>query len=188
MARLPEDHRFDPSRRRVLRRLALGLTAAALVPPAELLASLSATRSLSFLHTHTGEHLSIVYYSGGGYVASALDQLNELLRDHRSGEIHSIDPALFDLLHEAQRLTGSRGTYQVISGYRSPKTNSMLRKNGGGVARKSLHMQGQAIDVRLTDVSTHELRAAALELERGGVGYYAKSDFVHLDTGRVRRW
>jgi uncharacterized protein YcbK (DUF882 family) len=99
-----------------------------------------------------------------------------------------MDPALLDFLHAAQQRVGSTGTYEIISAYRSPRTNEMLRRNGGGVAKRSMHLQGKAIDVRLTDADTRDLRQAGLDLSRGGVGYYSKSNFVHLDTGRVRRW
>jgi uncharacterized protein YcbK (DUF882 family) len=173
----------------VLRRLALGLVGGLLVSPAEIVASLARERRLAFHHTHTGERLSVVYYADGMYIESSLAQLNRLLRDHRTDEVRPIDPELFDFLDEVQRATGGRGTYEVISGYRSPRTNAMLREvGGGGVARKSQHVLGKAIDVRLSDVATRELRDAALHLQRGGVGYYPKSDFVHLDTGRIRHW
>ena len=121
------------------------------------------------------------------YVQDALAEINQVLRDHRTGEIYPIDRDLLETLHILQSELGSTG-WQVISGFRSPKTNAMLANKRGGVARRSLHMQGRAIDVRLTDVSTRRVRDAALALGAGGVGYYRKSDFVHLDTGRVRSW
>jgi len=145
-------------------------------------------RTLSFRHTHTGEELTVVYWTDGAYVPEALAQINRLLRDFRTGEVRPIDPELLDLLHELARRVESEGAYEVISGYRSPRTNASLRRRSGGVAEKSLHLQGRAIDVRLTDVDSAKLRDLALEMKRGGVGYYPESDFVHVDTGRVRTW
>lgn len=145
-------------------------------------------RVLSFLHTHTGERLTVPYFADGSYIGASLAKLDRFLRDHRTGEEHTIDTALFDLLHDLRRATSARGPFQVISCYRSPATNRKLRSAGQGVARNSLHLQGMAIDVRLGDVSSAVLRDAAKELSRGGVGYYRESDFVHLDTGRVRSW
>jgi uncharacterized protein YcbK (DUF882 family) len=130
----------------------------------------------------------VVYYSDGGYLPEALRQINHLLRDFRTEEIHVIDLNLLDTLHDLAASTGSGGVYDVISGYRSPATNAQLRKKSNGVAKRSLHMLGRAIDVRLADVDSKILRDAAIRLKKGGVGYYARSDFVHLDTGRFRTW
>lgn len=145
-------------------------------------------RTLSFLHTHTGEALSLVYAAGGSYVTEALARINWLLRDFRNGETRPIDPELLDRLHTLAEVTGTRGPYEVISGYRSPETNAALRRHRGGVASHSLHLEGRAIDIRLPDVPLPDLRDAALSLRAGGVGYYADSRFVHVDTGRLRRW
>jgi uncharacterized protein YcbK (DUF882 family) len=146
-------------------------------------------RTLSLHHLHTDERISVAYRVGEHYQRSALKRLNHFLRDFRTGDEVAIDPQLFDLLHDVkQRLGHVDGTFEIISGYRSPRTNSMLRNASSGVARKSLHMTGQAIDVRLTEMPTRNIRDAALTLSRGGVGFYPRSDFVHLDTGRVRRW
>lgn len=169
------------------------LTAAATIGAAVLLPrplrARSAPRTLDFLHTHTGERLlGVEYFTGIRYVPSALDELNHLLRDWRTDEIHTIDPALLDLLHDLSRATGTRQPFQIISAYRSPATNAMLRSQSSKVSANSLHMQGRAIDIRLPDVPLNRLRAAALGLRQGGVGYYPASDFVHVDTGRVRRW
>jgi len=153
-----------------------------------LLAAARATRSLDFLHTHTGEKLNLAFAQGDAYLPGALDAVNHFLRDFRTGEVHEIDRRLLDLLHGVATLTGTGKPFQVISAYRSPNTNAMLRRAGDGVAGRSLHMQGQAIDIRLGDVPLEKLRAAALEVGRGGVGYYPASNFVHVDTGRVRRW
>lgn len=145
-------------------------------------------RRLSFQHTHRDDALLVKYKVGDDYVTDALRRVEYFLRDHRTNDVHRIDPALLDLLYEVYELTGSSGRFQVISGYRSPKTNEALRKRGRGVAKRSQHLLGKAIDVRLTDVDTATLRDAAISLQRGGVGYYKRSDFVHLDTGPVRRW
>lgn len=167
----------------------VGMAAAPLLPmPALALGSAGSDRQLQFAHTHTGETLSVVYRNGTSYASGALGQINHHLRDHRSGEIYSMDTGLLDLLFELANVTNSREPFQVISGYRSPGTNAMLRKKGSGVAKRSLHMQGKAIDVRLADIPTSQLRRAAIDLQAGGVGYYPKSDFLHLDTGRVRTW
>lgn len=174
------------NRRQFLQTATVAVTGGALVP--RLLAASGAPRRLRLYHTHTGESLEVIYHETGIYLPDALEELNDLLRDFRTGERIDIDPALFDLLHTVQRRLGSTGTYGVISAYRSPATNHMLRRRGAGVAKRSLHMQGKAIDVRLSDVNTRDLRLAALDVARGGVGYYASADFVHLDTGRVRWW
>jgi uncharacterized protein YcbK (DUF882 family) len=145
-------------------------------------------RVLSFFHTHTGERITLPYFADGGYIDRSLTKLVRFLRDFRTGEEHPIDPALFDLLYDVRCQTGTRREFEVISCYRSPRTNAMLRASGRGVAKTSMHLSGKAIDVRLADVSSSVLRDAAKELSRGGVGYYEKSDFVHLDTGRVRAW
>lgn len=177
----------------ISRRRFVGLVAAAVVAPSLLLprrslAAIEQPRRLAFRHLHTGEKLSVVYFADGEYVDDSLLEVNQLLRDHRTGDVFDIDPRLLDMLHRVATATASTGVFQVISGYRSPATNEMLRSRAGGVARKSLHMQGKAIDVRLADVDTARLRDSAIELAGGGVGYYDRSDFVHLDTGRVRSW
>ena len=140
-------------------------------------------------HTHTGEKIDLVYANGERYLPEALGGLNRFLRDHYSGEVGQIDPQLFHLLHHVRRELGVQTPFQVISGYRSPKTNANLRNTrGGGVAKRSLHMDGQAIDVRLPGVPLADLRDAALSMRLGGVGFYPRDQFVHLDTGRVRNW
>ncbi len=180
---------FRVSRRRFLRGVLMGVPAAvALGGPASALAGGIERREISLVSTHTGERLSIEYFSGGSYREKALAALDRLLRDHRSGDVSPIDPQLFDVLHDAAVLADREPRFEVISGYRSPHTNAMLNARSNGVARRSLHMDGKAIDVRLVGYRTDRLRDLALSLQRGGVGYYAKSDFVHLDTGRVRTW
>ncbi|MDO9263224.1 MAG: DUF882 domain-containing protein [Desulfosalsimonadaceae bacterium] len=142
---------------------------------------------LTFFHTHTEECLKILHTPGS--CSSTVQKKFEIfLRDFRTGDVHPIDPKLLDMLCKIQKATGSRGTIEIISGYRSPQTNSMLYHETGGVARHSLHMKGQAVDIRITDLPTLELRNTAAAMRAGGVGYYAQSDFVHLDTGRFRTW
>lgn len=145
-------------------------------------------RSLSFYHTHTSKELSLVYFKNGRHIPSALTKINHFLKDFRTGETHPIDPTLLDILHDLKQATGSKEVFEVISGYRSPQTNTMLRGNSGGVASHSLHMSGKAIDIRLPSVKTGQLHRIAKAFQRGGVGYYPQSDFIHLDTGRVRTW
>jgi uncharacterized protein YcbK (DUF882 family) len=144
---------------------------------------------LRFFHTHTRERLDVVYRHGDQYDPEAQTRINEYLRDYRTGDIHEYDPRLFDLLHDLLISLGRPDAQiDVVCGYRTPRTNEYLRTHGHGVALHSLHMQAMAIDIRVPGVSTTELRDAALRLQRGGVGYYEKSDFVHVDVGRVRRW
>jgi uncharacterized protein YcbK (DUF882 family) len=152
---------------------------------------LAAERSLSFFHTHTGERLSTAYCTAGDYIPTALDSVNRLLRDFRVNQVKPIDPDLLDLLFELNGVLETAQPYHVISGYRSPGTNTMLQERGGahsGVASKSLHMVGKAIDIRVPGVKLAHLRDAAKSLKAGGVGYYPGSNFVHVDTGRVRYW
>lgn len=175
------------SRRLFLRGMA-GALAAAAVAPVRLLAGPREERLLSFVHTHTHERLTVPYFADGAYLPEGLSTLTSFLRDFRTGDEHPIDPALYDILNDLRLATGTRSPFQVISAYRSPQTNAMLREASHGVAKGSLHLEGRAIDVRLADVGTAALRDAALELSRGGVGYYSGPDFVHVDTGRVRRW
>jgi uncharacterized protein YcbK (DUF882 family) len=151
----------------------------------------AAVRTLAFFNTHTGERLKTTYCCDGRYEPEALTQLNHILRDFRVDEVKPIDPKLFDLLHELSGTLETDSPYHIISGYRSPHTNSMLRTKGGadtGVASKSLHMVGKAIDIRVPGVKLDHLRGAARSLKLGGVGYYPSSNFVHVDTGRVRFW
>jgi uncharacterized protein YcbK (DUF882 family) len=146
---------------------------------------------LHFFHTHTGERLDIVYRDAenGDYDQESLVRLNRYLRDHRTGEIHAYDPRVFDLLHDLTAALGNPDLeIDVICGYRTPGSNEFLRTHGHGVAFHSLHMRAMAIDIRIPGIPTAKLRDAALALHRGGVGYYAVSNFVHVDVGRVRRW
>lgn len=146
-------------------------------------------RRLRLYHTHTGERIDIIYRRGESYVPEALSQLNHFLRDHRTGDVHRYDPRVFDVLADLLAAVGrANAELQIICGYRTPWSNQFLRTHTSGVAEHSLHMQAEAIDIRLPGVSTLALRNAALKLARGGVGYYPKSGFIHVDVGRVRRW
>ena len=180
-----------PARRHFLRHTARFAAAVALPALATrtALASVRDARELAMTHTHTGEKIDLVYANGERYLPEALGGLNRFLRDHYTGDVGVIDPQVFDLLYRVQRVLGSKGAFAVISGYRCPATNSRLRQTrSGGVATKSLHMEGRAIDVRLPGVPLADLHQAALSLGAGGVGFYPRDQFVHIDTGRVRNW
>lgn len=184
---------LQPSRRSFLHRSAQAMLLGGALGMAGRSARATApsVRSLMLDHTHTRERIDLVYASGEQYLPQALGSLNHFLRDHYSGDVGQIDPQLFDLLHNVRQALGGGVplSYQIISGYRSPITNARLRSTrGGGVASHSLHMDGKAIDVRLPGVPLTELRDAALSLKAGGVGYYPRDQFVHIDTGRVRTW
>jgi uncharacterized protein YcbK (DUF882 family) len=188
-----EDSTFSRTllgRRRVI---AFGLGAAAMAIASPLRGALAAMpqsgeRTLSLISTHTNEKIMATYWRNGVYDKGALKDIDHVLRDHRSGEVARMDPNLLDLLAELHHRTGSRKAFQIISGYRSHKTNAMLASASGGVAKRSLHMDAKAIDIRLADVALSDLRQAALGMKAGGVGYYKKSNFIHVDTGRVRQW
>lgn len=163
----------------------------AATPPAAARSGLAMERDLAFFHTHTGERLSTAYCAGGEYIAPALKGVNHVLRDFRANQVKPIDPALLDLLFELNGVLGTDQPFHVISGYRTPETNAMLQERGGsqsGVATHSLHMDGKAIDIRVPGIKLAHLRDSAKSLKIGGVGYYPGSDFVHVDTGRVRYW
>lgn len=182
-------HTPQHARRRLLRQGA-GLATAALAGSLSLPARARAVpRALGLVHTHTRETIDLVYAVGPTYDPVALGSLNHFLRDHYSGQVGRIDPQLHDLLHAVRQALGTDRAYEVISGYRAPATNAHLKATrGGGVATRSLHMDGRAVDVRLPGVPLAELRDAALSLKAGGVGYYPRDQFVHIDTGRVRHW
>jgi uncharacterized protein YcbK (DUF882 family) len=150
----------------------------------------AAVRKIALHNLHTEERLETVYFEDGRYIPEAMHDLKRVLRDYRNGEQHEIDASLIDLLDTLRARTGTRQPFQVISGYRSPATNAMLHEESehSGVALHSLHMQGEAIDIRLADVALDHLRNAAFSLQSGGVGYYPASDFVHVDVGAVRHW
>ena len=173
------------------RLLGLGLAAAATgLVPATSWASQSPAgeRTLAFYNTHTDEKLKATYFRGNGFDKGAIKDINFILRDFRTGDIHNMDLQLLDLLTELHRRTGSKQPFQIISGYRSPKTNATLAAESNGVAKHSMHLEGKAIDIRLADVNLRDLRNTAVGMKRGGVGIYPASNFVHVDTGRVRTW
>lgn len=149
---------------------------------------MSPKRSLSFYNTHTRETIEVCYYDQGEYCPDALNKINRVLRDHRSNEVHTIDVQLLDRLYALKLKVRPRTPFHIISGYRSPSTNAKLRKSTSGVARRSYHTRGKAIDIRLPGYSTRRLRDACVSMKIGGVGYYPDSNFVHLDTGPVRSW
>ena len=144
---------------------------------------------LNLFNVHTGQRLDIVYRHGDAYERDALARLDDYLKDRRTGDVHHYDPQVFDLLHDLETTLGRSGSQiDILCGYRSPWTNDFLRKHSDGVALHSLHMLAKAIDIRIPGIRTTQLRDAALSLHRGGVGYYAKSGFVHVDVGRIRNW
>lgn len=145
--------------------------------------------SLHLYHLHTGEHLDIVYRIGDHYLPKAVAELDHFLRDHRTGDVKDYDVKEFDLLHDLMtRLGHPNGVIDIVCGYRTPWSNNYLRQHGHGVAEHSQHMEAKAIDIRIPGVPTAQVRDTALAMQRGGVGYYAQSDFVHVDVGRVRHW
>lgn len=148
----------------------------------------SNVRSLHLVNLHTGEELKTAYFNGTGYDQTALQKINFMLRDHRNNAVTEIDPQLLDLLHDLRGRLDTAEAFQVVSGYRSPQTNAMLVKQQRGVAKHSLHMSGQAIDIRLESRSINAIRDAAFSLKKGGVGFYGRSNFVHVDVGPVRSW
>jgi uncharacterized protein YcbK (DUF882 family) len=181
------------SRRRVLKSGAMvaGGLAAALVTRrgfGEESAGSPGAKRIALSNLHTGERVDVEYFRAGDYVADALAKIETVLRDFRNGERHAIDPRLMDYLVDVAAGAGVKASFSVISGYRSPQTNERLHEKSSGVAEHSLHMQGRAIDVRVNGVDCADLAARALDLKRGGVGYYRASNFVHLDTGAFRTW
>lgn len=175
----------NPTRRLLLRASLAGSVIAA-APLSRVWAANE--RRLSLYNLHTGEKINQPYWMQGNYLPDTLESINTVLRDHRSGEVYPIDPALLDLLSALQNRVGSRQGYEVISGYRSPATNAMLQGKSSGVAKRSLHMQGRAIDIRLPGTQLAQLHRAAKDMKSGGVGLYTGSNFIHVDTGRVRYW
>lgn len=168
-----------------------GLIVPALVNPAmavPLPQRKGGTRRIAFRNAHTGESFSGVYRVGDKYLPDAFDQINHVLRDHRADKEYPMDPRVLDIIYQVRKLTGRNQPLEILSGYRCPSTNRKLRKASGGVAKKSLHMKGQAIDFHMEDFSTARIRDIAKSLRAGGVGYYSRSDFVHVDTGDVRSW
>jgi uncharacterized protein YcbK (DUF882 family) len=168
--------------------VALASVAAPAIGRAQELTASGAVRRAALHNLHTGDSFNEVFYANGTYVPDALAEGMRVLRDWRNGEEHAIDPRLFDALHAINTRLGSNRPFQVISGYRSPRTNAMLHARSNGVAEHSQHMLGKAIDIRVEGVELRNLRAAALDVSAGGVGYYPVSNFVHVDVARVRQW
>jgi len=181
----------NSSRRQFLTQCLISTSGALVLPfsvQAQALDAFKTPRKLSFHHTHTDKKLSLIYHDSHSYLPLELQKINQFLGDFRTGEIHPIDPNLLDTLYLLQQKTGIESHFEVISAYRSPTTNAKLRNKSNGVAKRSLHMQGKAIDVRLPGFNSKNLRDTAIAMRLGGVGYYRRSDFIHLDTGRVRYW
>ncbi len=179
------------TRRRLLKAggaTALVSAASLLALPARSLETAGAPKRIALENLHTDEKLEIEFFRDGAYVPDALASINVLLRDFRTGERHAIDPSLMDYLVKVAHQAGVDPVFSVISGYRSPQTNAHLREQSTGVAQHSLHIEGRAIDVRVSGIDCADLAGHALDLKRGGVGYYRTSDFVHLDTGTFRTW
>jgi len=177
----------DLSKRRFIK---AGLIASLCVAsqPALAIPRLSGMKELAFRNLHTDEKLRVTYWKNGQYDRSALSQINTILRDFRSGDVYPMSPNLVDLLHDLQGRLRTDSVIEIISGYRSPKTNAMLASTSDGVARNSYHTKGLATDIRMDGVSLRQIQTAALFMQRGGVGFYPRSDFVHVDVGPVRHW
>jgi uncharacterized protein YcbK (DUF882 family) len=181
----PERRTGGLSRRRLLGMMGAGLAASAVGARGHAAADV---RELGFLNLHTGERLRAAYWENGAYLGDALSAINHVLRDHRTNALHAIDTRLLDTLHALGSQLGNTRAFEVISGYRSPASNEMLRSGGHGVVKQSMHLFGKAIDVRLPGTGLSRLHAAACNLRAGGVGLYRDLDFIHVDTGRVRYW
>lgn len=180
-------HRDGVSRRSFLA-LGLGAAASMAVSPLEAAVRALPERGLHLYNTHTGEFLKTTYWSQGQYIAKSLVQINKFLRDHRNGEVHPMDPRLLDAMVAVHKKFGAKGAIHIISGYRSPQTNALLAANSDGVAHNSLHMTGKAVDIRIPGQSVKVVGRAAKSVRAGGVGTYPSSNFVHMDTGKVRYW
>jgi uncharacterized protein YcbK (DUF882 family) len=184
-------HRFQINRRGFIKFGVLATVAATFEPACALAAvtrSLKSKKNLSFFNTHTGEHLDVCYCQDGVYRSGAMNRIKHILRDHRTGDIKAIDTRVLDILYTLSRQLDTAGPFHIISGYRSAATNAALHRKSKGVATHSFHTRGMAIDFRVPDCKTNTLHTAAVKLRAGGVGYYPKSDFVHVDCGPVRYW
>lgn len=173
--------------------LTLGLLAVTTaIFPRKALAALNSLiapeRSLSLFNSHTGEEFKSVYWVQGQYIPEALNEINHIMRDYRTGDVKTIDPKLLDLLSTLNNKLETKDSFHIISGYRSPKTNALLRTKSKKVVKNSLHLYGKAVDIRLPGHSIETIRRAAVDLKGGGVGYYPRSQFVHVDIGRIRYW
>ncbi len=177
------------SSRRLFLRQGLGLIAAASTLSIPAVAKVAESdRRLRLANAHTWEKIDVVYWSNGAYIDESLAQINHLMRDHRANKSMPIDPKLLDIVHRLYRHLNTGKRIHILSGYRTPETNAALRKRSSGVAKYSLHMEARAVDINILGFTALELQQEALSLQAGGVGYYPRSGFVHLDTGRVRQW
>ncbi|MFN5744690.1 MAG: YcbK family protein [Methylococcaceae bacterium] len=177
------------TRRAFLTRSSMAAVGALLLPSASAIGNvLSRERTLSFHNVNTDEELVIRCRPEQDYDRETRQRFSNLLRDHHADEVREMDPGLIDVFFALSALTGTTGTFKVLSGYRSPETNSWLRRFSHGVAEHSMHIEGKAVDIRMDELSTHQIHQAGLALAMGGVGYYPRSDFVHLDTGSIRSW
>lgn len=175
-------------RRRFLAFLAAAAAASLAPDGAEAALRSLPPRVLAFENVHTGEKVKAVYWADGRYQAAGLRQIDRILRDYRTGEVVPIDRELLDTLSDLQRRLQTNGPFRVLSGYRSPETNAMLAAMRRGVVRDSLHVEAMAIDLQVPGRRLSDVRRAAMSLRAGGVGYYPRSGFVHVDVGRVRYW
>lgn len=175
------------SRRKFLT-FGLGTAGLTLISSKSAWAAIPRERRLSFHHLHTGERTRTVYWANGRYIPESLREINKLMRDFRTDEVKRMDPRVLDILYGLGRTVECTTAFTVIGGYRSPATNAMLAEVGSGVAKHSLHLKGQAIDLSLPGCSLGDLRRAAMSLRAGGVGYYPSSDFIHIDCGPLRSW
>jgi uncharacterized protein YcbK (DUF882 family) len=184
-------HRFQVNRRGFIK-FGFLATVAATFEPARAIASvtlnLNSKMNLSFFNTHTGEHLDVCYCQDGVYRPAALNRIKYILRDHRTGDLKAIDTRVLDILYTLSRRLDTPGPFHIISGYRSPATNAALHRKSPGVATHSFHTRGMAIDFRVPGCKTNTVHTTAVNLRAGGVGYYPRSDFVHVDCGPVRYW
>ena len=185
-----------PARRQFLKQLAGAGSAAALMGSSQLSFAeqfkqdqkIAEERTLKLYNIHTGESLQATFWADGQFVDDEVQQIDLLMRDHRANQAMAMQRRLYEKLYHLQNLFGSKEPLYVVSAYRAPKTNADLRRHSGGVAEGSMHMQGKAIDIRIPGVSHRHLHKAAVAMRSGGVGYYPKSGFIHIDTGRRRHW
>ena len=186
-------HKTQINRRRFLK-VASSLTAALASstafsnPLTSIVPQASGEKRLGFYNLHTCEQINIPFWAGGHYLSDGLNAINRVLRDHRNDQQAEMDVRLLELLYRLKGRLGTDGDFHIISGYRSPQTNAMLSNRSNGVAKKSLHMRGMAVDIRVPKVELTALKNTALSLRGGGVGYYPESDFLHIDVGRIRSW
>jgi len=186
---VPENSILHPTRRSFLvhsAQVLVGLSAFSI--PDICSAKISRKRAISLFHVRAQKELTLTYAKGNAYDPRALAKINSFLRDYQTGQIHRIDPQLLDILWTVQQEMGCKGPYKVVSAFRSPQTNRRLRSTKSGVANHSLHMQGKAIDISLPGARLNQIRQCAMSMKTGGVGYYPRSNFVHLDTGIYRTW